>query len=94
MDLLTGPKECGAHFYWPFNNTIHFMVTGGDCLVRVLQRNSLVLTTRLEVDYDDFFSSSKKIDFENKYYAFMSTRAGLDMSKFKVVGYARGSVIR
>jgi hypothetical protein len=45
----------------------------------------------LSMNYDDFFSDSKNLaDFNKVYYAFLSARGGIDTSKIKTVGYARG----
>lgn len=54
-DLELHTSECGANNYYSENNTIHFVVTGEDCMVRVRQINSVFVTARLEVAYDTFF---------------------------------------
>ena len=68
-------------------NTIIFIVTGhNNCLVRVRQVNTVVLSTHLSLDFDSFLQNDKFGTFINKVSAFLD----LDPARIKVVGVARG----
>lgn len=83
-------NECGANNYFFENNTIHFVIKGYQCVVRVRQINSVFITARLEMDYDKFFDDDKTGDkFINTVIAFLN----VESSKLKIVGHKRGSVI-
>jgi len=89
-DLTLRAKKgnaCGMNNYHPATNTITFVITGNNnCLVRVRQVNTVVLSTHLSLDFDSFFANDKFGTFVNKISAFLD----LDPARIKVVGVARG----
>jgi len=76
--------------YDPATNTITFIVTANlNCLVRVRQVNTLVLSAYLTLDFDSFYKNDKFGTFANKVSAFLD----LDPARIKVVGVARGLIM-
>lgn len=46
---------------------------------------------QFQIDYDKFFADSNQgVSFDNVFFAFLSTRGGIDTSQVKTVGYSRG----
>ena len=80
-------NACGMNNYDAATSTITFIITGNNnCLVRVRQVNSVVLSTHLSLDFDSFLINDKFGTFVNKISAFLD----LDPARIKVVGVARG----
>jgi hypothetical protein len=86
IDNLT----CGSNKFFYHNNSIHFVLTGHkDCQLRITLTNSIQLTTRFEMDINDFYD----IDGETKFIDRMCALLGIDdTSRLKIVSIREGSV--
>lgn len=85
------PSVCGSHKFFYKNYTVHFAVTGdANCKVRVSLVNSVQLTARFNMAYDDFFAMDGITKFVNRMCALLGIT---DTSRVKVVGIAAGSTI-
>lgn len=54
MNLLEYTNVCGSNNYFYENRTIHFVVTTG-CKVSLSLKNTLMISTRLEITTEEFF---------------------------------------
>jgi hypothetical protein len=83
--------KCGSNIFFFKNYTITFVVTEDvNCLVRVTLTDTIQLTTRFNMNINDFFS-----DIDNKLTTFVDRICALlsitDRSRVKVVGVMSGS---
>jgi hypothetical protein len=82
--------ECGANNYYRENNTIHFVVTGApNCLVRVKKANSVFITSRLSVTYDQFWANGNKNSGD--WFAMTVALMGESSNNIKIVGHRPSS---
>lgn len=82
--------QCGSNKFFYKNNTIHFVITGNSaCKVRVTLTNSIQLTTKFDMNIDDFYKDDGVTKFINRLCALLQIT---DTSRVKVVGVWAGSV--
>lgn len=87
---LLDTTQCGSNKFFYKNNTIHFVVTGhSSCKVRVTLTNSIQLTTKFDMNIDDFYKDDGVTKFINRLCALLQIT---DTSRVKVVGVWSGSV--
>lgn len=87
---LLDTAQCGSNKFFYKNNTIHFVVTGDpSCKVRVTLTNSIQLTTKFDMNIDDFYKDDGVTKFINRLCALLKIT---DTSRVKVVGVWAGSV--
>ena len=84
------PTVCGDNIYYYTNRTIVFVVTAEpSCLVRVKLTESIQLTTHLQMNASDFFSSNAMMtNFIDRVAAILQIT---DTSRVKIVGVFSGS---
>lgn len=87
---LLDTTKCGSNKFFYKNNTIHFVITGNSaCKVRITLTNSIQLTTKFDMNIDDFYKDDGVTKFINRLCALLQIT---DTSRVKVVGVWTGSV--
>lgn len=81
---------CGSNKFFYKNYTIHFVITGVNCMVRVTLTNSVQLTLRFSMNINDFYSANGPTRLIDRMCAILQIT---DQSKVKIVGIYTGSTI-
>ncbi|CAK63318.1 unnamed protein product (macronuclear) [Paramecium tetraurelia] len=78
-DLMTMTNQCGANNYFFENRTIHFVLTGKlDCKIRIALKNTLQVSTRLEITTSEFFG--------DKFLQYARAQLGGDPYNYFIIG--------
>ncbi|CAK63336.1 unnamed protein product (macronuclear) [Paramecium tetraurelia] len=78
-DLLTMTDQCGANNYFFENRTIHFVVNAKlGCKVKISLKNTLQVSTRLEITTDEFFG--------DKFLQYAKAQLGGDPYNYFIIG--------
>ena len=80
-NLMEHTDVCGANNYHYHNGTIEFVVNGA-CQVQLKLTSSVRLSTRLEVNFLDFWNSNGPTTFMTNIATFL----GIDPARIKIVG--------
>ena len=90
LDLSKKKTQCGANYYDAANRVMYFLLTGkSNCNVTVKLVNSLRLSTRLNIDPADFFSSDLATTFLDRMAALLE----IDIDRIRIVDVRQGSTI-
>ena len=80
---------CGANKYFSDNSTISFVVTGGDCQVRLSVTNNIQVSARIQTTVQEFFNKGGVTKFVDRMCAFLN----ITTDRLKVVGVFSGSIV-
>ena len=90
LDLSKYKNLCGVNFYDQEMRNMYFVLTGEDnCYGKVKIINSLKLSTRLNIDPAEFFSSGLDVEFIDK----MAALLGIEADRIRIVEVVEGSTI-
>jgi len=81
---------CGSNKFFYKNYSIHFVVTGVNCIVRITLINSVQLTLRFAINVSDFFKTYGPTRLIDRMCAILQIT---DQSKVKIVGIYTGSTV-
>ncbi|CAD8161606.1 unnamed protein product [Paramecium octaurelia] len=83
-NLINMTDQCGANNYFYQNNTIHFVVNGQlGCKVKITLKNTLQISTRLEITTDQFFA--------DKFLQYAMAQLGGDPFNYFIIGIKRST---
>jgi len=83
------PNICGSHVFFYESTKIRFVLTGkDDCIVRIQQIKTVMLSLRVEMDLDTFYATNGPTTFIDKMSAFL----GIPPDKLRIVSIVKGSV--
>lgn len=83
-------SKCGDNIYYYTNYTTNFIITEGDCLVKVELIESIQLTTHFAMTPSQFFVNTVMSSYIDNLCALLSIN---DRSRVKIVGVYTGSTI-
>ena len=86
LDLTQSKFACGSSVYYFKNRTLHFRVTGSDCVVYVEMRDNIKITFTLQVTQSEFYSNGRATDFSQHIATFLD----IDMSRVRIAGFSTG----
>jgi hypothetical protein len=89
-DLRQHTEFCGANNFYYENGTIEFLVNGANkCQVRVRLSSFIKLSARLDIPFNDFYTSNGITTFIDNICAFL----GIDTGRLKIVSVREGSTV-
>lgn len=75
--------DCGAHYFWFKNRTIHFVVNADpNCLVKTKLVDMVWISMRLTMTVSEFFDNNRDTKFVDRICAFLD----ISTDKLKIVG--------
>ncbi|KAL0489563.1 hypothetical protein AKO1_010419 [Acrasis kona] len=88
VDFIDLKNETGTNVYDYRTRTLYLVVRSGD-VVRISTKPTIQVTMRIQLSFDDFFSSGNSKQFVNN----LALSLGIDPSLIRIVDITRGSVI-
>ena len=89
-DLWKKQHICGANIFYYDNRTIAFVVNKDpDCMVHIIETNSVFVTMRFEVTLEDFYKNNHEALFVDKISAFLN----ISPDRVRIVKIRQGSVV-